>query len=125
MMPTFMVVPPGAQVTGRLLCGRPSTSHCSRAAAGWSGRRRRRGVISWSDRRTDERKPPAAAGPAGGDHMTQVSSSSRAHGIDERDLGRYADLILRCGVNVEPGQKVLITGDVEHAYLIAALAERA
>ena len=28
-------------------------------------------------------------------------------------------------MNIEPGQKVLITGDVEHAYLIAALAERA
>ena len=49
----------------------------------------------------------------------------RAHGIDDRDLRRYADLILRCGANVEAGQKVLITGDVEHAYLIAALAERA
>jgi aminopeptidase len=57
--------------------------------------------------------------------MTQVAGSSRAYGIDEGDLRRYADLILRCGVNIEEGQKVLITGDVEHAYLIAALAERA
>jgi len=57
--------------------------------------------------------------------MTQGAGSSRAHGIDEGDLRRYADLILRCGANIEEGQKVLITGDVEHAYLIAALAERA
>ncbi len=57
--------------------------------------------------------------------MTQEAGSARAHGIDERGLRTYADLILRCGVNIEPGQKVLITGDVEHAYLIAALAARA
>ena len=57
--------------------------------------------------------------------MAQSAHLSPAYGIDERDLRRYADLILRGGVNLEQGQKVLITGDVEHAYLIAALAERA
>ncbi len=57
--------------------------------------------------------------------MTQAADASLGHGIDGADLRRYADLILRCGANVEPGQKVLITGDVEHADLIAALAERA
>jgi leucyl aminopeptidase (aminopeptidase T) len=57
--------------------------------------------------------------------MTQATEASLGHGIDGADLRRYADLILRGGVNLEQGQKVLITGDVEHAYLIAALAERA
>ena len=67
----------------------------------------------------------AAAGTANGDLMAQAAGASFDHGIDDGDLRRYADLILRGGVNLEQGQKVLITGDVEHAYLIAALAERA
>ena len=71
------------------------------------------------------RTPSAAAGTANGAHMTQAAEASPVHGIDGADLRRYADLILRGGVNLEQGQKVLITGDVEHAYLIAALAERA
>ena len=62
---------------------------------------------------------------ADGDHMAQAADAPLAHGIDQRDLRRYADLILRCGANVEDGQKILITGDVEHAYLVAALTERA
>ena len=57
--------------------------------------------------------------------MNQAADASRTHGIDEHDLHRYADLVLRCGVNLEQGQKILVTGDVEHAYFIAALAERA
>ena len=57
--------------------------------------------------------------------MAQAAGAPLAHGIDERDLRRYADLVLRGGANVEEGQKVLIMGDVEHAYLIAVLAERA
>ena len=66
----------------------------------------------------------ATAGTADGDTMAQADASL-AHGIDDRDLARYADLILRCGVNLEAGQKILSTGDVAHAYLIAALAQRA
>jgi aminopeptidase len=45
--------------------------------------------------------------------------------IDEDLLRRYADVILRCGVNVEQGQKVLLMGSVEHSELLATLAERA
>ena len=57
--------------------------------------------------------------------MTQAVEQTLAHGIDRAGLRSYADLVLRCGVNLEPGQKILITGDVHHAYLIAALVERA
>jgi aminopeptidase len=60
-----------------------------------------------------------------GPFMTQAQDQSLAYGIDGADLRSYADLVLRCGVNLEAGQKILITGDVAHAYLIAALAERA
>jgi len=57
--------------------------------------------------------------------MIQAADQTLAYGIDSAGLRRYADLVLRCGVNLEAGQKILITGDVHHAYLIAALAERA
>ena len=35
-------------------------------------------------------------------------------GIDPELLQAYADVVLRCGVNVEQGQKVLLMGAVEH-----------
>ena len=44
---------------------------------------------------------------------------------DRQLLEAYADVVLRCGVNVEQGQKVLLMGAVEHRDLLAALAERA
>jgi aminopeptidase len=53
------------------------------------------------------------------------STGLTEHGVSSADLGRYADLMLRAAVNIEEGQKILITGDVAHAYLIAALSERA
>ena len=55
--------------------------------------------------------------------MTEITEP--AYGIDAAELRRYADLMLRAAVNLEEGQKILITGDVAHGYLIAALAERA
>lgn len=45
--------------------------------------------------------------------------------IDPGLLRAYADVVLRCGVNVEEGQKVLLTGAVEHRDLLVAMAERA
>jgi aminopeptidase len=45
--------------------------------------------------------------------------------IDHNELCAYADVVLRCGVNLEPGQKLLLRGSVDHSDLIAALAERA
>jgi aminopeptidase len=57
--------------------------------------------------------------------MTDTTETSDAYGIEADDLRRYADLMLRAAVNLEAGQKILITGDVAHNYLIAALAERA
>jgi len=43
---------------------------------------------------------------------------------DER-LERYADLIVRAGANVQPGQTVFIDGRLEHAPLVRALARAA
>jgi aminopeptidase len=43
---------------------------------------------------------------------------------DER-LSRYADLIVRVGVNVQPGQTVFVTALLEHADLARALAHSA
>ena len=37
-------------------------------------------------------------------------------------LGRYADLIVRVGANVQPGQTLFVNGMVEHAELARALA---
>jgi len=41
------------------------------------------------------------------------------------DLRAYADLVVRAGANVEPGQAVQIVGLVEHAELVRALVEAA
>ncbi len=45
--------------------------------------------------------------------------------IPRAELEAYADVILRVGANVQPGQNVLAQGLVEHAPLLRALAERA
>lgn len=36
---------------------------------------------------------------------------------------RYAELAVRVGANVEPGQKLVLIGEPEHASLLRALAE--
>jgi aminopeptidase len=41
------------------------------------------------------------------------------------DLAGYAELIVRVGANVQPGQTVFVAGLVEHAPLVRAIAERA
>ena len=43
----------------------------------------------------------------------------------ESDLARYAELIVRVGANVQPGQLVFVNGLVEHAPLVRAVAESA
>jgi aminopeptidase len=46
--------------------------------------------------------------------------------VDARErLERYADLIVRVGANVQPGQDVLLIADVAHAPIARAVAERA
>lgn len=46
--------------------------------------------------------------------------------MDSQELmDRYADLALRVGVNLQPGQRLLITGLVENAPMIRAIAEKA
>ncbi len=40
-------------------------------------------------------------------------------------LTRYADLIVRVGANVQPGQQVFVVGLVEHAPLVRAITEAA
>lgn len=44
---------------------------------------------------------------------------------DDTRLKRYADLAVRVGVNLQPGQELLIQGWVEHAPLVRALADAA
>jgi aminopeptidase len=43
----------------------------------------------------------------------------------EEQLERYADLVVRVGINIEPGQPVLINAAVEHAAVVRALARAA
>jgi aminopeptidase len=45
--------------------------------------------------------------------------------MNDADLDRYADLIVRIGANVQPGQTLLVQGYLEHAPLVRAIAERA
>ena len=40
-------------------------------------------------------------------------------------LERYADLALKVGVNLQPGQPLLINADVAHAPLVRVIADRA
>jgi aminopeptidase len=40
-------------------------------------------------------------------------------------LGRYAELAVRVGVNIEPGQELHVSGAVEHAPMIREIARRA
>src|SRR2546423_7786418 len=40
-------------------------------------------------------------------------------------LERYADLALKVGVNLQPGQPLMINADVEHAPLVRVIADRA
>ena len=51
-------------------------------------------------------------------HLISTSLLSRAH--DQR-IERYADLIVRVGANVQPGQTVFVTALVEHAPLVRAI----
>jgi len=44
--------------------------------------------------------------------------------MDER-LERYAELVVRVGANVQPGQKVFLLPKVEHQELARALARQA
>jgi aminopeptidase len=47
--------------------------------------------------------------------------------ITHRDdyLGRYAELVVRVGANVQPDQEVIIGGLVEHAPVARAIARQA
>src|SRR3954471_12212876 len=40
-------------------------------------------------------------------------------------IDRYAEFVVRVGVNVQPGQDVEVQGLVEHAPIVRAVAERA
>lgn len=56
---------------------------------------------------------------------TPLESPPRSIAGQEAKLSRYADLIVRVGANVQPGQTVLVGGLVEHAPLVRAVAESA
>ena len=52
--------------------------------------------------------------------MTADSASSALPGVDDF-TSRYADLIVRVGANVQPGQTVIVLGAPEHAPLARAI----
>src|SRR6185437_8767771 len=52
--------------------------------------------------------------------MTDVTTSSQQARID-----RYAELVVRVGVNVQPGQPVFVQGEPSHAPIARAIAEQA
>jgi aminopeptidase len=52
--------------------------------------------------------------------MTTATSASQQDRID-----RYAELVVRIGVNVQPGQPVHVRGDLTHAPIAEAVAEQA
>src|SRR2546421_3004759 len=57
-------------------------------------------------------------------HVAQPELGFRVVGKDER-LDAYARLIVRVGLNLQPGQDVQISGFIEHAPLARALARTA
>jgi aminopeptidase len=46
------------------------------------------------------------------------------HGVNPR-LEKYAQLVVRTGTNVQPGQTLLVEADVEHTALVRAIADEA
>lgn len=54
-----------------------------------------------------------------------AESSARTPGGLEANLSRYAELMVRVGANVQPGQTVFVGGLVEHAPLVRAISESA
>jgi aminopeptidase len=51
-----------------------------------------------------------------------VISESLLYGTVLRDLDAYADLIVRVGVNLQPGQLLFVDGQPEHEQLVRAVA---
>ena len=45
--------------------------------------------------------------------------------MDAELLDRYASLVVRVGVNVQPGQDVYVFADLAHAAVARAVAEQA
>ncbi|MFG1907030.1 aminopeptidase [Kribbella sp. NPDC048928] len=44
---------------------------------------------------------------------------------DRERLRRFADLVVRVGVNIEPGQGVVVNADIAHAEVARAIVEQA
>jgi aminopeptidase len=63
-----------------------------------------------------------ATGPPSSQRTT--GQTNRLPGVDSR-LERYAQLVVRTGVNVQPGQTLLVEADVEHTALARAIADEA
>ena len=56
--------------------------------------------------------------------MTVMSSESPKKSFDDR-LSAYADLLVRVGLNVQPGQKAVVRADVDSAPLVRKVVEAA
>lgn len=57
--------------------------------------------------------------------VTDLATRSSAQPTAEHRLDRYAELIVRVGANVQPGQPVFVTCLVEHAELARVVVEQA
>ena len=44
--------------------------------------------------------------------------------MDKKRLEKYADLIVKCGINVQPGQEVIIRCDLDQPDFVAMVAEK-
>lgn len=57
-----------------------------------------------------------------------MTASTASFGVVDRDqqrIDRYAELVVRVGANVQPGQEVWVTADVAHVSIVRAVADQA
>ncbi len=62
---------------------------------------------------------PPRTGPGSVADMTEPTATNQDR------IDRYAELVVRIGVNVQPGQPVYVRGDLSHAPIAEAIAEKA
>src|SRR5436309_3539375 len=93
----------------------PSTTTPSRRTSGWSSRVWR---VSSPARCCRSRTPPSSRTTA------RLRNTIRAAVPDDR-LSRYAELILRVGCNLQPGQDLFLEAKVEHVDFVRCVTEQA
>jgi len=63
--------------------------------------------------------------PARSSRLATVTSGEHSLPDSAERLRRYAELAVRVGANVQPGQEVVVTGLVEHAEIVRAITREA